>query len=136
MKELFSSAIDEAETSALDLGAMAMGYLFGYYNWPDPAIAIHRSLYEEYPQIDLMSVNLGEMLQKSGRTEESYEVYSDALKSSPDNPYYLRMTARLASNIDKNEEAISNLLRALAQEPEDPTLHFQLGNGLRKGRLD
>lgn len=135
MKEIFIDAIDEAENSSADFGPMSMGYLFGYYGWPDPAIAIHRALMEKYPRVNLMKVNLGEILQQARRTEEAYEIYREAVEQNPDNLYFLRSEAKLASRLDKDEEAMKNLLQAISLSPEDPTLHFQLGTVYEKQGL-
>lgn len=135
MKDVFLSAIDIAEQNRIDFGPMTMGLLFGYYNWPEPAIAIHRQLLRRNPEVPLFVANLGEVLQQAGRDEEAYQVYADAVKWAPENVYFIRTKAKLASRLGRHQEAMEDLLKVAAKDPTDPALQFQLGTVYEKQKL-
>tara|TARA_B110000305_G_scaffold52153_1_gene57067 strand:- start:297 stop:1508 length:1212 start_codon:yes stop_codon:yes gene_type:complete len=59
--------------------------------------------------------------------EESLEIIRDARVLYPSDNELARQEINILIQLDKSEEATTNLIKAIEAEPDDPNLHFTLG---------
>ncbi len=72
--------------------------------------------------------NLGETLQDQGRTKEAIDCYEQALQIRPNFLQALNNLGAELQEAGRMPEAIGYYERALRQDPDNPVIHYNLGN--------
>jgi tetratricopeptide (TPR) repeat protein len=89
------------------------------------------------PQSYLPHNNLGNALDKAGRTDEAIKHYREALRIKPDYAKAHNNLANALEKIGRTDEAIKHYSEALQIKPNLEQAHYNLANALEKiGRTD
>lgn len=63
-----------------------------------------------------------------GRLEEAEHLFRRSLSASPDNSFCLRILGEICYRTGRKDQAVDFLIRAVAHDPANPSLHFNLAS--------
>lgn len=123
----FASSVQEGAAEML----LGLGTAIGSENVSDLAILFLRLAIYLDPSADVVSITLGDMLERAGRFEMANEVYDQVSVDSP-----LRMSAVIARSLNMVElgdrdDAITSLQNISTLHPENLEATYALGDLLR-----
>jgi Flp pilus assembly protein TadD len=93
-------------------------------------LAIYQDAVDKRPNSPAAHINLGNLLNTSGRTDEAMEHYKAALQFSPDSAKAHNNLGLVLAGLGRTDEAIEHFREAVRLHPDYHEAHNNLGNAL------